>query len=83
MDLSNPITLRLPVDILQKTETIAAASERSRSGVIVRALRHYLAAEGADILKAMEGQRQLDAGESETLDAVIEDIESIVRGDAA
>ena len=57
--LSDPITLRLPVDILADIETIAEASERTRSWVIVRALKYYLMAEGRDILDVLEGEEQI------------------------
>ncbi len=43
--LSDPITLRIPQDILAEVEQIAKATERSRSWVIVRALKYYLMAE--------------------------------------
>ena len=38
-ELSDPITLRLPLDMLSDIEKIAAGSERTRSWVIVRALK--------------------------------------------
>jgi predicted transcriptional regulator len=49
-NLSDPIALRVPADILADVERIAQVSERTRSWVIVRALKAYLASEGADIL---------------------------------
>lgn len=81
--LSDPITLRLPIDILKSVEDIAAVSERTRSWVMVRALRFYLAAEGRDILEVAAGMRELDAGAGEDLDDVIAEVEKIVRGSAA
>ena len=83
MELSKPLTLRLPVDVLEKIEKIAAASDRSRSWVIVRALRHYLASEGADILRIADGVGEVEAGDMQDFDAVLGEIERIVRGDAA
>ena len=82
-ELSDPITLRLPTDILGDVERIAAASDRTRSWVVVRALRLYLAGEGAEILNLVEGLNQLKAGDSHDMDDVIGEIEEIVRGKVA
>ncbi|HEY0855204.1 MAG TPA: ribbon-helix-helix domain-containing protein, partial [Devosia sp.] len=49
-ELSDPITLRIPLDLLDDIERIAGAIDRSRSWVMVRALRLYLAAEGEEVL---------------------------------
>lgn len=81
--LSDPITLRLPVDVLEAIERIAETSDRSRSWVMVRAMRLYLAGEGAEILNVANGLGQLDNGESEDMDDVIAQVEQIVRGNAA
>lgn len=62
--LSDPITLRVPLDILEDIEKIAEASERSRSWVIVRALKYYLMAEGNDVLQILKGEEQIANGES-------------------
>lgn len=81
--LSDPITLRLPVDVLEAIERIAKTSDRSRSWVMVRAMRLYLVGEGAEILNVTDGMAQLDNGESEDMDDVIAQVEQIVRGNAA
>lgn len=65
--LSDPITLRLPLDILEEVEAIAETADRSRSWVIVRALKYYLMAEGNDILQIRKGEEQIARGE--TVDA--------------
>ncbi len=83
MELSKPLTLRLPVDLLDQVEKVAAASERSRSWVIVRALKLYMQAEGADILRIADGVAEADAGDTERFDDVLGQIERIVRDDAA
>ncbi|WP_413709086.1 CopG family ribbon-helix-helix protein [Rhizobium sp. Rhizsp82] len=57
--LSDPIALRLPEDMLRDIETIAKATERTRSWVIVRALKYYLRQEGSDILEIVEGEKQI------------------------
>ena len=82
-ELSGPLTLRLPVDVLGEIETIAEASERTRSWVMVRALRLYLAGEGADILAVVKGRAQIAAGDVSHMDDVLTEIEEIVRGKVA
>lgn len=81
--LSDPITLRIPIEVLSDIETIAAATERSRSWVIVRALRTYLLNEGADVLAYQRGRKEIDVGDSEDLDAVLADLERIAGGKVA
>ncbi len=78
-DLSEPISLRLPADVLAGIEAVAAASERTRSWVMVRALRRYLASEGADVLAIAEGRKEIAAGLAYDFDAVIDEVERIVR----
>jgi predicted transcriptional regulator len=82
-ELSDPITLRLPVEVLRDIETIAAASDRTRSWVMVRALRHYLAGEGADVLAAVAGRREIAEGRSHDFGDVVAEIEAIAKGEAA
>ena len=81
--LSAPIPLRVPTDILADIETIAKASDRTRSWVMVRALRHYLAGEGGDILNVIKGREAIAAGDVHDMDDVIGEIEEIVRGKVA
>lgn len=81
--LSDPITLRLPLDVLESIERISTISDRTRSWVMVRAMRLYLAGEGQEILNVAEGLEQLDKGESEDMDDVIAQVEQIVHGSAA
>ncbi|WP_188913205.1 CopG family ribbon-helix-helix protein [Aureimonas endophytica] len=82
-ELSDPITLRIPLDVLEAVETIAETSERSRSWVIVRALRLYLAGEGEEILAVRRGREQIAAGEVHEMDDVLRELEVIVAGKAA
>lgn len=81
--LSDPITLRIPEDVLADIETIAQATERSRSWVIVRALRTYLQQEGAEILAYKQGLDEVAAGETEDLDEVLEDLKRIASNKVA
>jgi predicted transcriptional regulator len=81
--LSDPIALRLPVDVLKDIETIAATADRSRSWVMVRAMRYYLATEGKDILeieRAREGMRQ---GKFQDVDTLLDELDALNKDDAA
>jgi predicted transcriptional regulator len=82
-ELSGPIALRIPLEVLSEIETIAEASERTRSWVMIRAFKQYLAGEGRDILAAVEGRRQIAAGPSYDMDDVLEEMEAIAGGKAA
>lgn len=80
---SESVTLRIPSDVLSDIEAIAGATERSRSYIIVRALRTYLLNEGSDLLAAMRGREQIVAGEHEDIDDVIADMDRIIAGKVA
>ncbi|WP_262032013.1 CopG family ribbon-helix-helix protein [Microvirga sp. Mcv34] len=82
-ELSDPITLRLPVEVLREIEGIAEATDRTRSWVMVRALKLYLAGEGKDILAAVEGRKQIAGGQSHDMEDVLNEIETIANGKAA
>lgn len=69
------VTLRVPSDIVAELEAIAEATERSRSYIIVRALRTYLLNEGADILAAVRGREQVASGEYEDMADVLADMD--------
>lgn len=81
-DLSDPITLRIPVDVLSDIEKIAAASERTRSWVMVRALKLYLAGEGANCLAILLGREQIAAGDVHDMDDVLAELDAIINGKA-
>lgn len=82
-ELSDPITIRLPVDVLSEIEDVARTCERSRSWVIVRALESYLAGEGREVLELARARQAVDAGDVHDLDEVIEEVEAITKGAAA
>lgn len=82
-NMSESVTLRVPADVLTDIEAIAEATERSRSYIIVRALRTYLMNEGSDILAAIKGREQIAAGEYEDMDDVITDMDRIIAGKVA
>ena len=81
--LSDPIALRLPVDVLKDIETIAATSEHSRSWVMVRAMRYYLLNEGADILEIAQGLQDVKDGKVHDLDTVLSELDRLAEDDAA
>ncbi|WLR93438.1 CopG family ribbon-helix-helix protein [Shinella zoogloeoides] len=81
--LSDPITLRLPSDLLGDIEAIARISGRSRSWVMVRAMKAYLAAEGQEILE-LDRARQAAAQEGATeLDDLLAELDGNLPGNAA
>ncbi|WP_409233716.1 CopG family ribbon-helix-helix protein [Rhizobium sp. WCS2018Hpa-16] len=75
--------MRLPKDVLAEIEEIAAACDRTRSWVFVRALKSYLAAEGRDILTLAQAHQQIDRGEAVDLDDLVDEVDHIVKGAAA
>ena len=75
---STPISVRVPMDLLEKLDKIAAAIDRPRSWVCLRALRQYLADEGAEILDVQQGIAQLDQGESAAFDDVMAELTEVV-----
>ena len=86
VELSDPISMRLPLDVLEAIERVAKATDRNRSWVMVRALRRYLATEGADIIAVIEGRAQIAAGKSHDMEDVLDEVDRIIRtpkGDAA
>jgi predicted transcriptional regulator len=82
-DLSDPLTLRLPREVLEDIETIAKACERTRSWVIVRALKAYLLTEGREVLENVKAREELAAGLGHDLDDVLAEIDAIIEGKAA
>ncbi|WP_160005452.1 CopG family ribbon-helix-helix protein [Rhizobium sp. 18055] len=81
--LSDPIALRIPEDMLKDIETIAKASDRSRSWVIVRALKYYLMEEGNDVLQTLKGEEQIRNGEAVDAEAFFDELMQSHQDDAA
>ncbi|WP_273728831.1 CopG family ribbon-helix-helix protein [Brucella gallinifaecis] len=81
--MTNSVTVRLPEDVLNDIDRIADGTDRSRSYIIVRALKTYLMNEGADILASMKGRDQIQSGEYEDIDNVLADLERMVSEKAA
>ncbi|CDZ53043.1 CopG family ribbon-helix-helix protein [Neorhizobium galegae] len=81
--LSDPITLRLPLDILEDIEKIAETADRSRSWVIVRALKYYLMAGGSEILSIRRGREDIEAGRFVEAEEFFTELDRLNREDAA
>ena len=81
--LSDPITLRLPLDLLEEIETVAGACERSRSWIIVRALKSYMAQEGREMLDIAEARKAIANGEGVGAEDVLAELDAITKGAAA
>lgn len=80
--LSDPITLRVPQDILDDIEKIAETADRSRSWVIVRALKYYLMAEGAEMLSIRRGLDDVEAGRTVDAEEFFAELDRLNREDA-
>ncbi|MDX3928806.1 MAG: CopG family transcriptional regulator [Shinella sp.] len=81
--LSDPITMRLPLDVLSEIEEIAEICDRTRSWVLVRALKSYLASEGREIMELARARRDIDEGKGYDLDDIVEELEAIIKDAAA
>jgi predicted transcriptional regulator len=58
-----PISVRLPAEIVERLDKVAAIMERPRSWVILDAVREYLADEGQEVLDIQAGIEEADRGE--------------------
>ncbi len=76
---STHVTLRLPADLVEQFDRLASAMDRPRSWVMLRALRQYLEAEGAEITEDIESLAQLDRGEGEPFENSLKEIEHIIK----
>ncbi len=82
-NLSDPLTLRLPADLLAEVEAVARACERSRSWIMVRALKAYMAQEGREILELAESREAVANGEGIDSEDVLAELDAIIKGAAA
>lgn len=72
------VSLRVPSDLIQAFDRIAAALERPRSWVMVRALRQYLDDEGAEIAADTESLAELDRGETVSSEDLRRKVDEII-----
>ena len=75
---SLPVSLRVPADLIETLDKIAAVLERPRSWVMLRALRQYIADEGQEVLDIQEGIAELDRGEGVSIDDVLAEMDEII-----
>src|SRR5215813_1012797 len=72
------ISLRVPGDLMQAFDKLAAMLERPRSWVMLRALRQYLEDEGAELIEDAESLAELDRGESAPLAESVREVREII-----
>ncbi len=77
------ITLRLPTDIVEAFDRLATLLERPRSWVMVRAARHYLEAEGAELSEDAQAITELERGDSVPFERVLADMDAIIERNQA
>lgn len=76
---SSHVSLRVPADLIDAYDRLAAALERPRSWVMLRALRQYVEdGEGAEIAEDTESIAELDRGESAPLEDSLRKLREIV-----
>ena len=75
---SVPVSLRVPADLIETLDKIAAALERSRSWVMLRALRQYIADEGQEVLDVREGIAEAERGEMVPIEDVLAEMDAII-----
>jgi len=73
------ITLRVPQDIAEALDKLAAIVERPRSWLMLRALRHYLKTEGADLVEGVEAIAELEHGDSVPAEHVIAEVDEVIK----
>jgi predicted transcriptional regulator len=76
---STHVTLRLPAELVERFDKLAAAMDRPRSWVMLRALRQYLEAEGAEVEDDIERLAEADRGEFEPFENSLKEIEQIIK----
>jgi predicted transcriptional regulator len=83
--MTSHVSLRVPNDVVEAFDRIAAALERPRSWVMLRALRQYLDdGEGREIEQDTESIAELDRGESVPFEEVLNRLrERVARAEAA
>jgi predicted transcriptional regulator len=73
-----PVSIRVPADVVERLDKVAAILERPRSWVILRAIRQYLANEGQEVLDVQEGIEEAERGEVVDFDEVMAGLDKII-----
>jgi predicted transcriptional regulator len=77
---STHVSLRVPGDLIQAFDKLAALLDRPRSWVMLRALRQYLEDEGAELTENAESLAELDRGEIVSSEDVRRRVWEIIAG---
>lgn len=75
---SSHVSLRVPNDLIQAFDKLAAMLDRPRSWVMLRALRQYLEDEGAELFEDAESLAELDQGEVVTPEELRRSVNEII-----
>jgi predicted transcriptional regulator len=75
---SSHVSLRAPQEVIAAFDKLAAALDRPRSWVMLRALRQYLDEEGAEIAEDIESLAELDRGKVVTSEELQRSVEEII-----
>ena len=75
---STHVSLRVPNDLIQAFDKLAAMLDRPRSWVMLRALRQYLEEEGAELAEDVASLAELDRGESVPFAESIREVREII-----
>ncbi len=78
--VSSHVSLRVPGDVIAAFDRLAAALDRPRSWVMLRALRQYLEDEGAEIFEDLESIAELDRGETVTSEELCQKLQKFLAG---
>ena len=73
-----PVSLRIPADVVESLDKVAAILERPRSWVILRAIRQYLADEGQEVLDVQAGIEEAERGECVPIEEVLAEMDEII-----
>src|SRR5260370_42272148 len=75
---ATPVSIRVPADIIETLDKTAAALERPRSWVMLRAIRQYLADEGQEVLDVQEGIAEAERGDVVPIEDVLAEMDEII-----
>jgi predicted transcriptional regulator len=75
---SIPVSIRMPADVIETLDKVAVVLERSRSWVMLRAIRQYLADEGQEVLDVQEGIEEAERGECVPIEEVLAEMDEII-----
>ena len=74
-----PVSVRAPAELIEQLDKVAAAMDRSRSWVMLDAVRTYLANEGQEALDVQAGLEEANRGETVPFEQVLADLDEKVR----